>query len=76
MISGVRGTRDIVLDEIEKWQHLERVVRQTCHRYAYHEIRTPIIEREELFSKGSGESTDIVQKEMYVFTDTTFKSKM
>ena len=69
MISGVRGTRDIVLDEIEQWQRLERVVREICHRYGYHEIRTPIIEREELFSKGSGESTDIVQKEMYVFTD-------
>ena len=69
MISGVRGTRDIVLDEIEQWQRLERVVREICHRYGSHEIRTPIIEREELFSKGSGESTDIVQKEMYVFTD-------
>ncbi len=40
-----------------------------CERYGYVELRTPIIEREELFAKGTGESTDIVQKEMYAFTD-------
>ncbi len=55
--------------EVECWQRLEQVTRDLCRRYGYHEIRTPIIEREELFAKGTGESTDIVQKEMYAFED-------
>jgi histidyl-tRNA synthetase len=69
MISAVRGTHDITPGEVERWQRLERVARDVCQRYGYHEIRTPVIEREELFAKGTGESTDIVQKEMYTFTD-------
>ena len=48
---------------------MEAVARRICERYGYVELRTPIIEREELFAKGTGESTDIVQKEMYAFTD-------
>jgi histidyl-tRNA synthetase len=48
---------------------VEQVARAVCERYGYAEIRTPVIEREELFAKGTGESTDIVQKEMYAFTD-------
>ena len=55
--------------EVERWQHVEAVARRVCERYGYVELRTPIIEREELFAKGTGESTDIVQKEMYAFTD-------
>ena len=69
MIPAVRGTRDIVPGEIERWQRMELVAHDVCRRYGYHEIRTPVIEREELFAKGTGESTDIVQKEMYTFTD-------
>jgi histidyl-tRNA synthetase len=69
MIPAVRGTRDILPGEVERWQRMEAVARRVCERYGYHEIRTPIIEREELFAKGTGESTDIVQKEMYSFTD-------
>jgi len=69
MIAAVRGTHDILPGDVEKWQYVERVSRDLCDRYGYAEIRTPIIEREELFSKGTGESTDIVQKEMYSFTD-------
>ena len=69
MISAVRGTHDITPGEVERWQRLERIARDVCQRYGYHEIRTPVIEREELFAKGTGESTDIVQKEMYTFTD-------
>ena len=69
MIPSVRGTHDIVPGEVERWQRLERVAHDVCRRYGYHEIRTPVIEREELFAKGTGESTDIVQKEMYSFTD-------
>jgi histidyl-tRNA synthetase len=69
MISAIRGTHDILPGEIEKWQLVERIARDLCERYGYAEIRTPIIEREELFAKGTGETTDIVQKEMYSFTD-------
>jgi hypothetical protein len=69
MIAAIRGTHDILPGDVEKWQYVERVARELCERYGYLEIRTPIIEREELFSKGTGETTDIVQKEMYAFTD-------
>ncbi|HUL74913.1 MAG TPA: histidine--tRNA ligase [Vicinamibacterales bacterium] len=69
MITAIRGTHDILPGEIARWQFVERVARELCERYGYLEIRTPVIEREELFAKGTGESTDIVQKEMYSFTD-------
>ena len=69
MISGVRGTRDIVPGQVERWQYVEMTARRVCELYGYTEIRTPIIEREELFTKGTGQTTDIVQKEMYSFTD-------
>ena len=69
MIPAVRGTHDILPGEVERWQHVERVARSLCDRYGYVEVRTPVIEREELFAKGTGETTDIVQKEMYSFTD-------
>ncbi len=69
MISAIRGTHDILPGEVEKWQLVERLSRDLCARYGYVEIRTPIMEHEELFAKGTGESTDIVQKEMYSFTD-------
>jgi len=69
MIPAIRGTHDILPPDVEKWQHVEHVARTLCERYGYVEVRTPVIEREELFAKGTGESTDIVQKEMYSFTD-------
>ena len=69
MIPAIRGTHDILPGQVERWQHVERVAHALCSRYGYLEIRTPIIEREELFAKGTGETTDIVQKEMYSFTD-------
>ena len=69
MIPAIRGTRDILPGESERWQQAEQVIREVCARYGYREIRTPVIEREELFAKGTGETTDIVQKEMYAFED-------
>ena len=69
MIPAIRGTRDILPGESERWQRAEQVIREVCARYGYREIRTPVIEREELFAKGTGETTDIVQKEMYAFED-------
>ncbi len=69
MIPGIRGTRDILPGEVGRWQRVERAAVEVCARYGYVEVRTPVIEREELFAKGTGASTDIVQKEMYAFTD-------
>jgi histidyl-tRNA synthetase len=64
-----RGTQDILPGEVEKWQYIEEVVKDICRRYQYKEIRTPIFEHTELFQKGVGDTTDIVQKEMYTFED-------
>jgi histidyl-tRNA synthetase len=64
-----RGTSDLLPGVVEKWQFVERVARDVCRRFNYHEIRTPIFEHTELFQRGVGETTDIVEKEMYTFTD-------
>ncbi len=69
MIKGVRGAPDILPDEVGRWQALEAVARDILDRYGYAEIRTPIFERTELFVRGIGEATDIVEKEMYTFQD-------
>ena len=69
MIPAVKGTRDILPGEVERWRHVEDTARRVFESYGYAEVRTPILEREELFAKGTGASTDIVQKEMYSFTD-------
>jgi histidyl-tRNA synthetase len=64
-----RGTQDILPGEVEKWQYVEEVAKNLCHAYQYKEIRTPIFEASELFTRGVGDTTDIVQKEMYMFED-------
>jgi histidyl-tRNA synthetase len=69
MIAAIRGTRDILPGEVELWQQVEATARRLFEQYGYAELRTPILEREELFAKGTGETTDVVQKEMYAFTD-------
>ncbi|WP_394187646.1 histidine--tRNA ligase [Paenisporosarcina quisquiliarum] len=68
-INVPRGTKDILPEEMFKWHALEELVRDTCRLYQYKEIRTPIFEHTELFTRGVGDTTDIVQKEMYTFTD-------
>ncbi|MFN3359897.1 MAG: histidine--tRNA ligase [Pseudanabaenaceae cyanobacterium] len=67
MIQTLRGTKDIYGAEIYYWQHLEQVARQLLQQRSYREIRTPILEMTELFARGIGETTDIVNKEMYTF---------
>ncbi len=69
MIQIPRGTQDILPEQAEKWQYIEEVIRDICNRYNYGEIRTPIFEHTELFIRGVGDTTDIVQKEMYTFID-------
>jgi histidyl-tRNA synthetase len=68
-IQAVRGTRDILPEEVGYWQQVETAARQVFGRAAYREIRTPIFEQTELFERGVGEATDIVSKEMYTFVD-------
>lgn len=64
-----RGTQDILPGQSEKWQKVEEIIRQLCQVYRYQEIRTPIFEQTELFQRSVGDTTDIVQKEMYTFKD-------
>lgn len=64
-----RGTQDILPGEVEKWQLIEKTARELCERFQYKEIRTPIFEHTDLFLRGVGDTTDIVQKEMYTFKD-------
>lgn len=68
-LRAIRGTKDILPDEVSPWQHVEGVARTIFDRYGYREIRTPTFEQTELFARGIGTDTDIVAKEMYTFTD-------
>lgn len=64
-----RGTQDVPPKESGKWQTVERVARETAAHYGFHEIRTPVFEHTELFLRSVGDTTDVVQKEMYTFND-------
>jgi histidyl-tRNA synthetase len=68
-IQAVRGTRDILPDEIAAWHLMEAAARDLFARYGYREVRTPVFEATELFARGIGAETDIVSKEMYTFAD-------
>ena len=70
----VRGMRDILPDATGRWHEVEAVVLDVLRRYGYREIRLPHIEATELFSRGVGEGTDLVEKEMYTFADRKGKS--
>nr|WCH54824.1 histidine-tRNA ligase [Hypnea edeniana] len=65
----LRGTKDILPDEIVLWQHIEKITSKIMKLANYHEIRTPIIESTSLFKRSIGNGTDIVNKEMYSFID-------
>ncbi|CDM69159.1 Histidine-tRNA ligase [Clostridium bornimense] len=68
-IQAPKGTKDLLPTESYKWQYLEENLRKIAHTYGCREIRTPIFESTELFLRGVGETTDVVQKEMYTFED-------
>ena len=68
-LRSIKGTQDILPDQSHRWQALEAAIRSTMEHYNYKEIRTPAFERTELFTRGVGEETDIVSKEMYSWTD-------
>jgi len=69
MIQNVRGTRDLLPDQTKGWQFLEQLFASVAERFGYAEIRTPIFELTEVFTRTIGENTDVVSKEMYTFTD-------
>lgn len=73
-LKAPRGTYDILPTEAQKWQYIERIMRQTAASFGFQEIRTPIFEHTELFQRGVGETTDIVTKEMYSFNDKSQRS--
>ena len=67
--SSPKGTADILPGESCKWAALEEKLRDLCGRYGFEEIRTPVFEHTEVFARGVGDTTDVVTKEMYTFTD-------
>ena len=69
MIKAIRGTRDLLPPDTALWNFVEATVRDVMRAYNFHEIRTPIFEATELFSRSVGEETDIVSKEMYTWED-------
>jgi histidyl-tRNA synthetase len=73
-IIAPKGTRDIYPPEIFKWQFVEEKIREYFSRFLYQEIRTPVFEHTELFQKGTGSETEVVQKEMYTFRDKADRS--
>jgi len=69
VIKAIRGFNDVLPSEIEKWQFIEKTTRAVFENFGFSEIKIPILEKTELFSRSIGESTDIVEKEMYTFQD-------
>lgn len=69
MIKIPKGTKDVLPSESYKWHYVERIARETADLYCLNEIRTPTFEHTELFLRGVGDTTDIVNKEMYTFRD-------
>ena len=75
-LNAVKGMNDILPPESARWEWLEAIVRELMGRYAYRNVRTPILEHTALFVRGIGEVTDIVEKEMYSFTDAMNGDKL
>lgn len=69
LTNAPKGTKDMLPEQAYKWQYIENAFADLCRRYGFEEIRTPMFEHTELFQRGVGDTTDIVQKEMYTFTD-------
>ncbi len=73
-IKSVRGTHDLLPESVQLWQRIEASARRLFELYGYAEVRTPIFEQTELFARSIGVDSDIVQKEMYTFSDSKGKS--
>lgn len=68
-ITAIKGFNDLLPSESGLWQFIEQTARHVFARYGFNEIRVPIVEKTELFCRSIGDTTDIVEKEMYTFTD-------
>jgi histidyl-tRNA synthetase len=75
-VAAIKGFSDILPGEIETWQWVEMKAREVFGVYNFAEVRTPIVEKTELFSRSLGETTDIVEKEMYTFADQDAKGSL
>ena len=73
-IKTPRGTQDVLPSEVYKWHFVEDIARKVAENYGFREIRTPIFEHTELFVRGIGDTTDVVEKEMYTFQDRRGRS--
>jgi histidyl-tRNA synthetase len=73
-IQAIKGMNDLLPDQIHWWQKLENTARELLETFGYRELRTPLLEKTELFARSIGESTDIVEKEMYTFADLSGQS--
>ena len=73
-LKAPKGTKDIMPSDSGKWQYIEEKFVEICREYGFGEIRTPMFESTDLFNRGVGETTDIVQKEMYTFEDHGHRS--
>lgn len=69
LTNAPKGTKDILPDQVYKWHYVEKKFADICRRYGFKEVRTPAFEHTELFTRGIGDTTDVVQKEMYTFKD-------
>ena len=69
IIQRPKGTKDLLPNESYKWQFIEKNIKNIFENYGYNEIRVPVFEHTELFQRGVGDTTDVVQKEMYTFED-------
>jgi histidyl-tRNA synthetase len=69
MVQAVRGMRDVLPMEARRWRHIESRVQQVLRRFGYEEVQLPLLEFTDLFARGVGEATDIVEKEMYTLAD-------
>jgi histidyl-tRNA synthetase len=75
-LQAVRGMNDILPDEAEMWESIEAILREWLQSYGYRNMRTPLLEQTALFHRAIGEATDIVEKEMYSFTDALNDEKL
>ena len=68
-IQRPKGTADVIPGEVHLWHYIEEMLKETAHLFGFEEMRTPVFEHTEVFQRGVGETTDVVQKEMYTFLD-------
>ena len=68
-IKALKGTYDILPEDSYKWDYIEKTAKEVCRDFGFDEIRIPVFEYTDLFARGVGDTTDVVQKEMYTFTD-------